>query len=266
MNGRDAPLVSVEDNFDGSTPMGRFAIGILTLIAELELERIKESWSNAVHAAVERGVHISATPPAGYRRLDSGRLEPIRRDARLIAEAFRKRATGASWTELADFLSDNSIRVSERHPAWSVSGARNLLRNRVYLGEARSGEVVNPTAHEPIVTQAEFNAAQTTSTLTRAHDGSVASKALLGGLVRCGGCGFTLKIAGNRNAHTAESFPVYYCKGRSSKGRCPERASIRASYLDAYVEAQVLTRSDGRKPATHKPIEERTTIVVRGGQ
>ena len=41
LNAAGARLVSVEDNFDGSTPMGRFAIGILTLIAELELERIK---------------------------------------------------------------------------------------------------------------------------------------------------------------------------------------------------------------------------------
>ena len=47
LNEAGARLVSVEDNFDGSTPMGRFAIGILTLIAELELERIKENWSNA---------------------------------------------------------------------------------------------------------------------------------------------------------------------------------------------------------------------------
>src|SRR5215216_1760662 len=45
LNETGARLVSVEDNFDGSTPMGRFAIGILTLIAELELERIKENWS-----------------------------------------------------------------------------------------------------------------------------------------------------------------------------------------------------------------------------
>jgi hypothetical protein len=37
----DARLVSVEDDFDDSTPMGRFAIGILILIAELELERIR---------------------------------------------------------------------------------------------------------------------------------------------------------------------------------------------------------------------------------
>ena len=39
LNEAGARLVSVEDNFDGSTPMGRFAIGILTLIAELELDR-----------------------------------------------------------------------------------------------------------------------------------------------------------------------------------------------------------------------------------
>jgi DNA invertase Pin-like site-specific DNA recombinase len=35
LNAAGPRLVSVEDNFDGSTPMGRFAIGILTLIAEL---------------------------------------------------------------------------------------------------------------------------------------------------------------------------------------------------------------------------------------
>lgn len=242
LNAADARLVSVEDNFDGSTPMGRFAIGILTLIAELELERLKESWSNAVHAAVERGVHISATPPAGYARDEGGRLVRVEPDATVIAEAFRMRAVGASWTMLADFLTENGVRTSKGSPGWSVNGARTLMRNPVYLGEARSGQITNPDAHEPIVTQAEFDAAQGTTTLFKPHDGSVAAQALLGGLARCAGCGFTLKLAGNKDRCTGESFPVYYCKGRSaSKGRCPERASIRASYLDAYVEKIVLS-------------------------
>src|ERR1041385_5122088 len=74
LNEAGARLVSVEDGFDGSTPMGRFAIGILTLIAELELERIRENWDSAVSSAVTRGVHISARPPTGYRRDESGRL------------------------------------------------------------------------------------------------------------------------------------------------------------------------------------------------
>ena len=63
LNEAGARLVSVEDNFDGSTPMGRFAIGILTLIAELELERIKESWATAVSGGGEAGrAHFGAGP------------------------------------------------------------------------------------------------------------------------------------------------------------------------------------------------------------
>ena len=45
--------------------MGRFAIGILVLIAGLELERIKGNWQIAVTQAVGRGVHISARTPTG---------------------------------------------------------------------------------------------------------------------------------------------------------------------------------------------------------
>src|SRR5213080_5578407 len=88
LNKAGARLVSVEDNFDGSTAMGRFAIGILTLIAELELERIKENWDSAVSAAVKRGVHISARAPTGYRRDEGGRLVRDEPAASLIAEAF----------------------------------------------------------------------------------------------------------------------------------------------------------------------------------
>ena len=92
LNQCGARFVSVEDNFDGSTAMGRFAIGILSLIAELELERISENWSTAISEAVGRGVHISARPPAGYRRGEDGRLVRDEPAASLIAEAFRMRA------------------------------------------------------------------------------------------------------------------------------------------------------------------------------
>jgi DNA invertase Pin-like site-specific DNA recombinase len=248
LNEAGARLVSVEDNFDGSTPMGRFAIGILTLIAELELDRITESWSTAVKAAVERGVHISGTPPAGYRRGEDGRLVVVPEEVEVIAQVFRRRAEGASWTELADFLTASGVKSSKRSAAWSVTGASSLVKNRAYLGEARSGKYVNPAAHEPIVTQAEFDAAQAQRTLLKPRDGSVASLALLGGLARCAGCGHTLKIAGGRIRSTGERYATYYCVGRYAKGNCPARATIRASHLDSYVEQQVfaaLTADDG---------------------
>jgi site-specific DNA recombinase len=236
-----ARLVSVEDNFDGSTPMGRFAIGILVLIAELELERIKGGWVTAVNEAVGRGVHISAKPPTGYKRDEDGRLLRAEPAASFVAETFRRRAAGASWAELARFLEEHQVYPPSGNRHWSKVGVAGLIKNPVYLGQARSGKVVNNQAHEPLVTRAEFDAAQAVKkSLFKQHDGSVASKAMLGGLARCAGCGHTLKITGNTDRKSGERYPSYYCVGRYAKGPCLARAHARASHLDAYVEEQVL--------------------------
>jgi hypothetical protein len=95
----------------------------------------------------------------------------------------------------------------------------------------------------------------------------VASLAMLGGLVRCAGCGHTLKIAGGTVKKTGERYAVYYCTGRYAKGPCPARATIRASYLDSYVEQTVLTAlqsEDGflaeAVEATEKLVEARRTL------
>jgi DNA invertase Pin-like site-specific DNA recombinase len=236
-----ARLVSVEDNFDGSTAMGRFAIGILILIAELELERIKGGWVTAVSEAVGRGVHISARPPTGYKRDQEGRLLRDEPAASFVAEAFRRRATGASWAELARLFEKNKVYPPSGNQHWSKAGVAGLIKNPVYLGQARSGKVVKEGAHEPLVTHAEFDAAQAVKkSLLKQQDGSVASKAMLGGLARCAGCGHTLKITGNTDRKSGERYPIYYCIGRYAKGLCPARASVRAAILDTYVEGQVL--------------------------
>ena len=252
LNEAGARLVSVEDNFDGSTPMGRFAIGILTLIAELELERIKENWTAAVSGAVERGVHISARPPTGYLRDEKSRLIRDEPAASAVAELFRRRASGASFSSLASWLDEQGIRPPTGNPHWSTTGLRQLLHNPVYLGQARSGKYVLEGAHEPLVSRADFDAAQATRTLLKARDGSVARQALLGGLIRCAGCDHTLKITGNTIKKTGERYPVYYCIGRYAKGLCPARATIRASHVDQYVEEQVLAslRAEGGPIAT----------------
>src|SRR3954470_5978560 len=127
LNDAGARLVSVEDNFDGSTPMGRCAIGILTLIAELELERIKANWQTAVTEAVGRGVHISARPPTGYRRDSGGRLKRDEPAASAVAEAFRRRGLGASYTDLAEFLEQQRVFPGTGNPHWSSNGVATLL-------------------------------------------------------------------------------------------------------------------------------------------
>ena len=93
LNEAGARLVSVEDNFDGSTPMGRFAIGILTLIAELELERIKENWATAVTSAVGRGVQSLPVP----HRLWPGQAEAAGAVWSRRPRWWRRRSGGGRW-------------------------------------------------------------------------------------------------------------------------------------------------------------------------
>jgi site-specific DNA recombinase len=249
LNDAGARLVSVEDNFDGSTPMGRFAIGILTLIAELELERIRESWSTAISEAVNRGVHVSSRPPTGYRRGEGGRLLVEQPAASAVTEVFRRRAVGASWAELARYLEGEGVLPPTGNPYWSKVGVSGLIKNPAYLGQARGGKVVKENAHEALVTRAEFDAAQSTKkSLLKPRDGSLATKAMLGGIVRCAGCGHTLKITGNTDRRTGERYPIYYCSGQFATGPCPAKAGVRASILDAHVDQRVyeaLSANDG---------------------
>jgi DNA invertase Pin-like site-specific DNA recombinase len=270
LNQSQARLVSVEDNFDGSTPMGRFAIGILTLIAELELERIKSNWTTAVTEAIGRGVYISARPPTGYRRdEETGRLVRAEPAASVMAEVFRRRATGASYTDLARFLEAQGVYPNTGNKHWSATGVTSLLRNPAYLGHARQGKITNKTAHEPLVTRAEWDAAQSSRTVLRPKSGtSVSAMALLGGLIRCAGCGHTLKIAGGRPRGGNPAYPTYYCSGRYAKGLCPSRATIRASIVDDYVEDQVLTalRADGGPLAQAVQAGEKLESAARAVQ
>jgi site-specific DNA recombinase len=242
LNQAGALLVSVEDNFDGSTPMGRFAIGILTLIAELELERIKSNWDTAVRNAVDRGIHISARVPVGYARDPKTKLlHPDPRTAPAVSDVFRRRATGSSWAALARYLEENKVYPASGNRHWSKYGVASLVKNPVYLGQARSGSIVKENAHEAIVSRAEFDAAQSTKkSVFAARDGSVASQAMLGGLARCAGCGHTLKITGSTRKGTGERYAVYYCVGQYASGPCPARATEAAAKLDHYVEEQVL--------------------------
>src|SRR5215211_3723794 len=198
----------------------------------------------------------SARAPAGYRKDESGRLVRAEPAASAIAELFRRRAVGASWTELARFLEEQGVYPATGNPHWSSNGIATLIKNPVYLGQARSGRVVNDKAHEPLVTQAEWDAAQGGKTLLRSKGDSLAAKTLLKGIIRCAGCGHTLKIAGSLDKKSGSRYPTYYCTGRST---------IRASVIDQYVEEQVLAAlaADGGPLAQAVEASEKTEQAAR---
>jgi site-specific DNA recombinase len=244
----DGTLVSVKDSLDTSTPVGKFARTMMLALAELELDRIRETWATAGSHAASRGVHVCKVPPVGYRKKDAdGRLEFDPEAAPIVREVFRRRGAGASWNELCRFLDERLPRERK----WMRSTVTSMVGRRTYLGEARGGGVVNADAHPALVTRAEFEAAQMAEADGRRE--RYGEGALLAGLLRCGTCEHTL----TRISNGSRGYHNYQCRKRHGDGLCEAPASISALRADEFVQAEFLTALE-REPlaAKGKPADE----------
>jgi DNA invertase Pin-like site-specific DNA recombinase len=234
-------LVCVREHFDTANPAtGKLLRSILLAVSEWQLDAIKSNWETAKRHAIERGVHISGGVPVGYLRdHESKKLLPDPETALVIAQAFQLRASGSSWQEIASLLEEAQVPTSKGGTNWSSSALRQVIRNRVYLGEARQGEHVNPSAHEPIVPLAVWSAAQSTAVPS---SGQKTKDNLLSGLVRCAGCRYVLSVGSIGGKYP---YRQYRCLGKHAQGVCTDRASILANILDPFVEEAFLHRLRG---------------------
>ena len=222
-----------DPHVDTSNPQSsKLVLGFYALMAEDELDRIRENFDDArAHAA--RGGRSMAKPLTGYDR--PGKTLVPNRDARVIAEMFRRRGRGANLAELARFLDERGVQpwrnpksttpAGPRH--WSAASVKSLLKNRGYLGEIRHGDVINKEAHPAIVSLAEFEAAQQARGIV--VNNNTSEPGLLASLVRCESCRHVLK------AKRTGPQRVYRCAGKHTTGTCPAPAAIKASIIEPYV-------------------------------
>jgi DNA invertase Pin-like site-specific DNA recombinase len=235
IDGAGGALLSAEDSLDTSTPMGRFALHMMLAVAELEWERRRESWAVSRGRAVARGVHIASRTPTGYDRLPDGRLVPNDFAPR-IEESFRMKARGASWAEIRKQMA--GVPTPYGSVEWADRSLSHVLANRVYLGEARSGEFVNAEAHAPIVDAGTFQLAQRKEQKASPRHG----KSLLTGLLRCAGCRYCMKSDTMSPKFEDGRVRSYRCRGTRAAGRCQAPCSTLARLVEPFVVDAFLAR------------------------
>lgn len=230
-------VLVADGDFDTSTPTGKMLLRLMLTFAEFELDRIRENWDGAQARAVSRGVHVASRVPTGYvKRDEDGRLEPDASAAPIIRELFTRRAAGVGWTTLANWMNTTGIVGPYGNSHWTNSTLAAIIGNRVYLGEARSGKYSHPQAHAPIVSRAEWEAAQGVRTVATGRNGD---GALLAGLVRCAGCRYVVK-ADTMRGRDGERLRIYRCRKHHPAGECPAPATIMGRILEPWVEARFL--------------------------
>jgi len=230
-------LFTVAEGIDTSSGyMGEFLVHLFAAMGQMEVARFTENWRTARANAVERGIHISGYPPAGYiRDQDTSLLAPDPTIAPAIADSFRARAAGASWKQVADELTDRGILTPFGAPRWTIATVRTVIRNRVYLGEARAGDLVKVGAHKPLIDAETWQAANRRRGNAPAASGNASG--LLSGILRCAGCSFALKPKIGRSRH-GKPRREYSCRPDKAAGRCPTPVSVSAEPVEDVVVAR----------------------------
>lgn len=222
-------FLSAAERIDTTTSHGMFALGVLLLVAKLDLDRHTETWAASTRNAIERGVAIRV--PYGYERGPDGRLVPVEPAASVVRDIFRRRAAGDAVAAITRDLNDRGV-APVNAAQWTRQSVRALLRIRTYLGEAKYGASVNVSAHEPLVSARVFDAAQTPRQAVNTRHG----QGLLSGLVLCAGCGYAMGCSSSRG------FRRYGCNRHHGGGTCPTPTTATAHLVEDYVTAQFLAR------------------------
>lgn len=254
----DGILCTVAESIDTSGYMGKFLADLFAALGELELARIRENWNAARKSAVARGIHVSGKVPTGYRRNAERILEPDPVTAPIVHELFVRRGAEVSWAQLARFLEEKGVITPWDNEYWTVASVASLVRNRVYLGEARAGSIVNPDAHEPIVSLAEWNAANRARGVAPVRSGR--STGVLAGILRCGGCSYAMKAKQSRTRHGKE-FVEYNCKPDKAGGRCPSPAAVKATVIEPFVTERLFAFAKGAAGQTTEEHGDEQRIV-----
>lgn len=196
-------IVATDGTIDTTTRVGRLATTMNFAIAQSELERYTEQ-SAEVHrrAVMDKGRAMGPAPFGYLRDEESNRLTRDPERAPWVVRVFEWRADGAGWSEMARRLRAAGVTHTSGRTLTTTYLAR-MVRRRTYVGEASHGQWMRAGSHEPLVSEALWQAANNATPAVSSRGLFVGEKhpeSLLRGSLRCAGCRYAMKrLPGERD-------------------------------------------------------------------
>src|SRR5262249_18589987 len=168
LDARRASFVSVTQQFNTTTSMGRLTLNVLLSFAQFEREVIGERIRDKIAASKKKGMWMGGVPPLGYRVQDR-KLVIIDSEAELVRAIFLRYAELGSVRLVKAELEAREIKSK----SWTSAAGRMIggklfsrgalylmLRNRIYRGEIVHKGQSYPGEHPPIIDQLLWDAVQ----------------------------------------------------------------------------------------------------------
>ncbi|HEY6768599.1 MAG TPA: recombinase family protein [Candidatus Sulfotelmatobacter sp.] len=169
LDARGVSFVSVTQQFNTTTSMGRLTLNILLSFAQFEREVTGERIRDKIAASKRKGMWMGGTVPLGYNVVER-KLVVNPEDTKLVVRFFHLYLELGCVSKLKARLDQEGITSKART---SVAGNRSggtsyyrgalyqILKNRIYLGEIPHRGESHPGQHEAIVERDLFERVQT---------------------------------------------------------------------------------------------------------
>lgn len=179
-NGVD--FISINENFDTTTPYGRLMIGILSSFAQLERENIYLRTRMGMSKRVEKGFWMGGGRiPFGYDYDEKQGILIPNKDAETVRKIFSLYLDGKSTITIAKILGLKYDRF-----------IREILERKTYIGMIVFRGLEYQGKHEPLISIETYERAMEIMEL-RSNKNIKKSKYLLSGLILCGKCGARMR-------------------------------------------------------------------------
>jgi site-specific DNA recombinase len=268
---RGVPFVSVTQQFNTASSMGRLVLNVLLSFAQFEREIVGERTRDKIAATRRKGIWAGGRPVLGYDREPGGRRLVINAaEAERVRDIFGLYQRHGSLLPVVKELGrrgwttkrwvDKAGRATGGKPFTRTSLYR-LLTNALYAGRVRYKADVFPGEHPALLDPATFDRVQDRlrSNGTQAAGPGSPDKygALLKGLLRCGPC--RAAMTPTCTTKGARTYRYYTCVAAHKKGAaaCPSKP-VPAGPVEGFVVDRV--RAAGRDPDLLRQVVEQARL------
>jgi len=194
LDARGVSFVSITQQFNTTSSMGRLTLNVLLSFAQFEREVTGERIRDKIAASKKKGIWMGGPVPLGYD-LEARKLVPNPKEAAVVCKIFALYVKLGCVSKLEAQLKRENIKSkiwntkagTRRGGAVFARGALyDLLRNRLFLGETRHRDKWYPGEHQRIVPLELWDMVQarlSTNLRARRHRLRERSSSLLMGLM-----------------------------------------------------------------------------------